>query len=214
MNQSYKYIVIEGNIGAGKTSLATMIANRFNARVMLEKFADNPFLPRFYKDPARYSFPLELSFLAERYMQMKEEMGTLEMFAPFTVADYYFSKSLIFASATLQDEEYKLYRQLFHIIQTSLPRPDLYVYLHTDTDRLMMNIKKRGRDYEKEITQEYLNDIQTAYFNYFRQNPGYTYLVIDIGKIDFVNREEDFLKLMDEIFEKEHREGMERVFLD
>lgn len=214
MNQDYKYIVIEGNIGAGKTSLATMIANRFNARVLLEKFADNPFLPRFYKDPARYSFPLELSFLAERYMQMKEEMGSLEIFTPFTVADYYFSKSLIFASATLQDEEYKLYRQLFHIILNSLPRPDLYVYLHTDTDRLMKNIKSRGRDYEKGITPEYLNSIQAAYFNYFRQNPDYRYLVIDVGKIDFVTREEDFLKIIHEIFEKEHKIGVKRAFLD
>ena len=214
MNQGYKYIVIEGNIGAGKTSMATMIANRFNARVLLEKFADNPFLPRFYKDPARYSFPLELSFLAERYMQMKEEMGSHEIFAPFTVADYYFNKSLIFASATLQDEEYNLYRQLFYIILSSLPRPDLYVYLHTDTDRLMKNIKARGRDYEKGITPEYINSIQAAYFNYFRQNPGYRYLVIDMGEIDFVNREEDFLRIIDEIFGKEHKTGVNRLFLD
>lgn len=214
MTQDYRYIVIEGNIGAGKTSLATMIANRFNARVLLERFADNPFLPKFYEDPSRYSFPLELSFLADRYMQMKDELGSLEIFAPFTVADYYFNKSLVFASATLREDEYKLYRQLFHIILNSLPRPDLYVYLNADTDRLMKNIKARGRDYESGITPEYLNGIQTAYFNYFRQNPGYRYLIINMGETDFVNNEDDFQKILDEIFNKERKTGINRLFLD
>ena len=126
MNSKYKYIVIEGNIGAGKTSLATMISETFKSRLLLERFADNPFLPKFYDNPARYSFTLELSFLADRYQQLKEELGTLDIFSPFTVADYFFMKSLVFASSTLDGDEYKLYRQIFYIIHNTLPILVLY----------------------------------------------------------------------------------------
>ena len=143
------YIVIEGNIGAGKTSLAKRISGDFNGKLILERFADNPFLPKFYKDPERYSFPLELSFLADRYNQLKRELSDRDLFKSFTIADYYFMKSLIFARATLSDDEYNLYRQIFEIIYSTLPKPDLFVYLHVDPDNLLMNIKKRGRDYEQ-----------------------------------------------------------------
>ena len=214
MDSRYKYIVIEGNIGAGKTSLAKKISEDFDARLLLERFADNPFLPKFYKNPARYSFPLELSFLADRYLQLRDEVGSLDMFSPFTVADYYFMKSIVFASATLEKEEFNLYRQIFHIINGSLPRPDLYIYLHVLPENLLKNIASRGREYEKTITKEYLTGIQESYFNYFRQNPDNTYLVIDTNNIDFVNCEDDYKRIVAEIFEKEYPSGINRVFLE
>ena len=204
----YNYIVVEGNIGAGKTTLASMIAKDYNAKLILERFADNPFLPKFYSDPSRYSFPLELSFLAERYRQLKEELVEQDLFRSFTVADYYFMKSLVFASATLEKDEYSLYRQIFYIIYSSLPKPDLYVYLHVTPERLLNNIACRGREYEKSITADYLRDIQESYFTFFRQNPENRYLILDINNLDFVRREEDYHKLKEAIFEGEIQKGI------
>jgi deoxyguanosine kinase len=204
----YNYIVIEGNIGAGKTTLATMIAKEHNAKLILERFADNPFLPKFYSDPSRYSFPLELSFLADRYRQLKEELVEQDLFRNFTVADYYFMKSLVFASQTLEKDEFSLYRQIFHIIYSSLPKPDLYVYLHVPPERLLMNIAMRGREYEKSITAEYLTGIQESYFTFFRQNPENRYLILDIKDIDFVMRPEDYRKMTEVIFSEPVGLGM------
>ncbi len=209
----YRYIVIEGNIGAGKTSLARMISDTFGARLILERFADNPFLPKFYKEPGRYSFPLELSFLAERYMQLKNETGNFEFFSPFTVADFYFMKSIVFASATLEEDEFRLYRNLFQIIYQSLPKPDLYIYLHVDTPRLINNIARRGREYESTIDEKYLLKIQKSYFSWFRQNPQHTYLILDINNIDFVNNSEDYSEILKAIFEKKHDKGINRTIL-
>ena len=213
MDSKYNYIVIEGNIGAGKTSLASMIAQQFKARLITERFADNPFLPKFYKDPDKYSFPLELSFLAERYRQLREELTSPDLFSPFSVSDYYFMKSLIFASSTLGTDEYTLYRQIFNIIYTSVPRPDLYVYLHSDTGKLLSNIARRGRDYEKSISAEYLQSIQDGYFNFFRQNEDMKYLILDIGGIDFVSSRKDYDTVVGEIFGKEWQKGINRVIL-
>ena len=196
----YNYIVIEGNIGAGKTTLASMIARDHNAKLILERFADNPFLPKFYDDPARYSFPLELSFLADRYRQLKEELVEQDLFRYFTVADYYFMKSLVFSSKTLEKDEFNLYRQIFYIIYGSLPKPDLFVYLHVPPERLLRNIAMRGRDYEKTITAEYLSGIQESYFTFFRQNPENRYLVLDVSNIDFVINDEDYRKVTEVIF--------------
>jgi deoxyguanosine kinase len=204
----YNYIVIEGNIGAGKTTLASMIAKDYNAKLILERFADNPFLPKFYNDPSRYSFPLELSFLADRYRQLKEELVEQDLFRSFTVSDYYFMKSLVFASKTLEKDEYSLYRQIFYIIYGSLPKPDLYVYLHVDPDRLLGNIAARGREYEKSITADYLKGIQESYFTFFRQNPENRYLVLDLKDLDFVRREEDYYKLKEAIFDGEIEQGL------
>lgn len=212
MNQAYKYIVIEGNIGAGKTSLATMISEQFGAKLLLERFADNPFLPRFYENPARYSFPLELSFLADRYQQLKGELGPIDMFSPFTIADYYFMKSLVFASSTLEEDEYKLYRQIFHIIHNSLPKPDLYVYLHVPPEKLLRNIESRGRNYESSISADYLYKIQESYFTYFKQNQNYKYLILNTENIDFVNSNKDYQKIIDAIFENNHPAGIQRLF--
>lgn len=196
----YNYIVIEGNIGAGKTTLASMIAKEYNAKLILERFADNPFLPKFYDDPSRYSFPLELSFLADRYRQLKEELVEQDLFRSFTVADYYFMKSLVFSSKTLEKDEFSLYRQLFYIIYSSLPKPDLYVYLHVPPERLLKNIAQRGREYEKTITADYLTGIQESYFNFFRQNPENRYLVLDMSNIDFVTSHSDYERIRETIF--------------
>ena len=207
----YRYLVIEGNIGAGKTTLAMHIAQDYGARLILEQFEDNSFLAKFYTNPERYAFPLEMSFLAERYNQLKEELAHPELFTPFTVADYYFSKSLIFAKNTLEPEEYRLYRNIFMIIYQTLPRPDLYVYLHASVDRLLRNIAKRGREYEKHITPDYLKKIQDGYFEAFHQEKDMRFLVLDVNDIDFVKNESDYKKLKELIFSGDYRKGITRV---
>ena len=208
----YNFIVIEGNIGAGKTSLTKRIAEQYNAKIILEQFAENPFLPKFYKDSEKYSFPLELSFLADRYHQLKHELSS-DIFKSFVIADYYFTKSLIFSKNTLQDDEYQLYRRLFNIIHNSLAKPDLYVYLYLSVDNLQKNIKNRGRDYEKEMKSEYLEKIQKGYFSYFKQEKDRTFLIIDTNNIDFVNNEEDYNKVINAIFNKKYKKGINRVIL-
>ena len=206
-----QYLVIEGNIGAGKTTLATMLAQDLNAKLILEQFADNPFLPQFYQNPERYSFPLELSFLAERYKQLNVDLRTGSLFQNITIADYFFMKSLIFAQNTLTGDELQLYKQIFSIIYNTLPKPNLYVYLHLQTDKLLQNIKKRGRDYEQTITADYLNNLTQGYFDFFKQHPDYTCLVIDTSNLDFVANAEDYLKIKEVIFDKSYNKGVNRV---
>jgi deoxyadenosine/deoxycytidine kinase len=213
MKIKYNYVVIEGNIGAGKTTLAGRIADQFNAHLVLEHFADNPFLPRFYSDPEKYSFPLELSFLASRYKQMKEELVPQDLFKSFSIADYYIMKSLVFASSTLTGDEYNLYRQIFYIIYGSLPNPDIYVYLHLGAERLLENIKRRGREYEKSITMEYLRKIENSYFSFFKQNPENKYLVLDVNNLDFVSNENHYSKVIDAIFFDDYPVGLNKVIL-
>ncbi|MCD6202660.1 MAG: deoxynucleoside kinase [Bacteroidales bacterium] len=209
----YAYIVIEGNIGAGKTSLASMIAKDYRARLILEQFSDNPFLAKFYAQPERYAFPLEMSFLAERYNQLKHELAQPELFTSFTIADYYFSKSLIFAQNNLGRDEYILYQQIFSIIYDTLPRPDLYVYLHVSIERLLKNIALRGRDYEKNIHAEYLEKIQNGYFRFMRQEKDISFLVIDIDNIDFVKNLEDYKKLTHLIFSGNYPPGITQILI-
>ena len=209
----YNFIVIEGNIGAGKTTLSHKISEDRNAKLILEQFAENPFLPKFYKDPEKYSFPLEMSFLADRYNQLKKELSERDLFKSFTISDYYFMKSLIFSKQTLQDDEYTLYRQFFHIIYNSLPKPDLYVYLHSDVDKLLSNIKKRGREYEQEITADYLLKIQESYFEFFKQQQDLHFLIIDTNDIDFVNQDLDYKKITEAIFKTECKRGLNRIIL-
>ena len=208
---SLNYLVIEGNIGAGKTTLAQMISKKYQTKLVLEQFADNPFLPKFYENQEQYSFPLEMAFLAERYNQLNRELSHFDLFSPFTVSDYYFMKSLIFAQNTLQPDEYNLYRQFFTIIYDKMPKPDLYVYLHKDSDLLLKNIALRGRSYESYITKEYLEKITQGYFSYFRQQNDIPILIIDSNGIDFVNRPEDFEKLDETIFTKQYSKGITRV---
>lgn len=208
-----RYLVIEGNIGAGKTSLCKLIAERKKGKLFLEQYAENPFLPKFYENPERYSFPLELSFLADRYNQLKNNVTTFDLFNELIVSDYFFMKSLIFSAHTLQEDEYKLYRQLFDIIYSTLPKPDLYVYLHKNTDLLLKNISKRGREYEKSITAEYLKGIESGYFNFFKQQNQLKIVVIDTNNIDFVNNPEDLNRIEDVIFNKEYEVGITRLIL-
>lgn len=206
-----QYLVIEGNIGAGKTTLASMLANDLDAKLILEQFADNPFLPRFYENPDRYSFPLELSFLAERYKQLNIDIRTGSLFQSLTIADYFFMKSLIFAQNTLTGDELQLYKQIFSIIYNTLPKPNLYVYLHLPTDKLLQNIQKRGRAYEQTITSDYLNNITQGYFDFFKQHPDYSFLVIDTSNVDFVENPEDYSKIKQVIFDKSYNKGVNRV---
>ncbi len=211
MSVDLNYIVIEGNIGAGKTTLSKMIAREYNAKLILEQFADNPFLPKFYNDPDKYSFQLELSFLAERYHQLNKDLTSRDLFRSFTVADYYFMKSLIFAKATLSEDEYNLYRKIFNIIYQSIPKPDLYVYLHVDVQNLKNNITKRGREYEQAISIEYLNKLQDGYFDFFRQQNDISYLIIDTNNMDFVGNQEDYSRIKSLIFDKEYKKGINRI---
>ncbi len=207
------FLVIEGNIGAGKTSLAKMIGERFNARVILEQFSDNPFLPGFYKDPERYAFPLELSFLAGRYNQIRREMPEPDLLKSFAVSDYYFFKSLIFSKSTLSGDEYKLFRQLFDIMSISMPVPDLCVYLHREPEILLENIIKRGRAYELGITKEYLLKIQQSYSDFMEQMEELSFLVIDLGESDFMSGKDVFEIIIEKVFAREYPYGINRVGL-
>ena len=207
------YLVIEGNIGVGKSSLVKMLAADYKARTIYERFEDNPFLPKFYENRERYSFPLELSFLAERYSQHKEALTNRDMFAPLAIADYYLSKSLIFAGVTLQRDEYNLYRQLFDIIHQHLPVPDLYVYLHSPVDRLLENIQSRGREYEKTISAEYLKKIQDGYFEYLKSRKNLRILIINTETLDFVNHKDDYYYLKNVIFDQNYNFGITRNLL-
>lgn len=208
-----RFLVIEGNIGAGKTTLAKKISEDYNAKLLLEQFEDNPFLPKFYKDQERYSFPLELSFLADRYNQIKKQVFDPDLFETLLVADYFFAKSAIFAENTLQTDEYRLFRQIFDIVFEQMPRPDLYVYLHANPSQLLENIKKRGRDYEQEITSAYLAKIQHGYFNFFKQVKKFPILVIETDNIDFVNNPEHYNLLKNAVFKSDYKLGINTLLL-
>jgi len=210
MTIPYNYIAIEGNIGAGKTTLATRMSQQFNTRLILEQFEDNSFLPKFYEDPARYAFPLELSFLADRFQQLKSKLAVQDMFHPVTIADYFIFKSLIFAKKTLSSEEFTLYSRLFSIIENALPKPDLLVYLYLDISRLQSNIRMRGRVYEQKIEDDYLRKIQEGYLDYIKQQQGLRVLLIDTNKLDFVAHQEDYDQLI-EIITQDYPVGIHRI---
>ncbi|MDY0781608.1 2-amino-4-hydroxy-6-hydroxymethyldihydropteridine diphosphokinase [Tenacibaculum sp. IB213877] len=203
ITEKYNYIAIEGNIGAGKTSLANMMSDEFNAKMVLERFADNPFLPKFYNDEERYAFPLEMSFLADRYQQLSDDLAQFDLFKNFIVSDYYIFKSLIFAQVTLQNDEYQLYRKMFDMMYNEITKPDLYVYLYQNTDRLLQNIKKRGRDYEQNIEAGYLQKIHDGYSNFIKTQQDLNILIIDVSELDFVNNEADYLHILKKI--KNHK---------
>jgi 2-amino-4-hydroxy-6-hydroxymethyldihydropteridine diphosphokinase len=198
----FNYIAFEGNIGAGKTTLTTKIAEDFNAKTVLERFADNPFLPKFYEDQNRYAFPLEMSFLADRYKQLSDDLAQFDLFKDFIVADYHIFKSLIFAKITLADDEYRLYRTLFDIVYREMPKPDLYIYLYQNTERLLKNIKKRGRSYEQNISADYLDKINNGYLDYIKSQTNLNVLIIDVSDRDFVENQKDYIYILDEIQRK------------
>jgi len=193
------FIAIEGNIGSGKTSLTTKITADFNAKPVLERFADNPFLPLFYEEPDRYSFPLEMSFLADRYQQLSEDVAQQDLFTDFIIADYFVVKSLIFSKITLGIEEFALYQRLFNMMYKELVKPDLYVYLYQTEERLLQNIKKRGRDYEQHIEAQYLSQIQQGYTEFIRSQRDLKIIVIDVTDLDFVNNQEDYITVLERI---------------
>ncbi len=192
-------ISIEGNIGAGKTTLSTMIAHDFNAKLILERFADNPFLPKFYEDQARYAFPLEMSFLADRYQQFMDDTSQFDLFKNFMVSDYDIFKSLIFAKVTLQREEYNLYRKVFNFMYKEVKKPEIYLYLYQNTERLLANIKKRGRDYEQNIDPEYLEKINRGYLDFIKSHQDQNSLIVDISEMDFVQQPEDYETILQKL---------------
>lgn len=208
----HNFIAIEGTIGAGKTSLATKIAEDFNGKLILEQFDDNPFLPKFYKEADKYAFPLELSFLAERYQQLNVQLSSQDLFKNFTISDYLFNKSLIFAKKTLSNDLFGLYSKIFSIINASIPTPDLLVYLYLKVDRLKDNITKRGRSYEQSIGEDYLENIQQGYFEFIKQQQNMRILILDTNAIDFVNNEEDYRKIIN-LIEQEYPIGIHRRVL-
>jgi len=211
----YNYIAIEGTVGAGKTSLATRIAKDFNGRLILEEFEGdkNPFLPKFYKEPEKYSFQLEMTFLALRFQQLKDKLGVLDLFHDFIISDYYVAKSLIFSRNNLQEDEYQLFSRFFNIIFSDMPKPELLVYLYSDVERLQRNIRQRGRSYEQEISDAYLENIQQGYFDFLRQQQNsMRILLIDTNRLDFVANEGDYRRIID-VIDRPYDIGLHRVSL-
>lgn len=193
---SYRYIAIEGNIGAGKSTLANMLAKHYDARLILEEFADNNFLAKFYEDAERYAFPLELSFLADRYKQLKQYLLEQDLFAQKVITDYILTKSKLFARINLKDSEYDLFQRLFDIMDLHLPPPDLLIYLHAPISKLSANIRKRGRPFEQNISHEYLERVQQVYQQFLKQETQKT-LVIDTTAVDFIENPEHFAYLIE-----------------
>jgi len=207
----YNFVTIEGNIGAGKTTLAHLLSKHFNARLILEEFADNPFLPKFYENPGQYAFPLELFFMAERYKQLKDLLQTKDMFQNITIADYLFTKCLLFAKVNLPEEEFRLYQKLFEIINPQIVQPDILIYLHTPVKKLQENIKKRNREYEQSIPNDYLFTLQETYTQYIKQHNIKT-LFVDAGNADFLGNDEH-LKVIIDALDKEYDEGQHYITL-
>ncbi len=201
-----KYITIEGNIGVGKTTLATKIAQDFKAKIITERFADNPFLPQFYQDQKRYAFPLEVSFLVDRQKQLVADFGKIDFGKECIIADYDIFKSLIFAKITLEEEEYKLYKTLFDLIHKEISKPDLYVYLYQNPERLLANIKKRGRAYEQNIDVNYLDKINIGYTEYIKSKSDNNIIIIDVSDRDFVKNQSDYIFVLEEI-----KKGIDKV---
>ena len=207
----YNFITIEGNIGAGKTTLAHLLSKHFNARLILEEFADNPFLPKFYENKQQYAFPLELFFMAERYKQLKELLQTKDMFQKITISDYLFTKCLLFAKVNLPEEEFLLYQKLFDIINPQLVKPDLLIYLHAPVSKLKENIRKRNRSYEQSIESEYLFSLQETYTNYIKQHNIKT-LFIDASSADFLSNEKHLKTVLDAL-DKDYENGQNYLML-
>jgi deoxyguanosine kinase len=202
---NYHFIAIEGNIGAGKTTLAHLLSRKYNARLILEEFADNPFLSKFYENPQQYAFPLELFFMAERYKQLNDLVQTRDLFQSVTITDYLFIKCLLFAKINLQETEFRLYQKLFDIIHHQLVKPEIVIYLHAPVNKLQENIKKRNRSYEQGISDEYLFEIQQTYTNYIKQHNIKT-LFIDASNADFLGNEKH-LRIVTEALEKDYDYG-------
>ena len=210
MKIPYNYVVIEGSIGAGKTTLATMLASELNAELVLERFADNPFLEKFYKDPEHYAFPVEMTFLMDRYQQLKNLLTARDLFTDFVIGDYFIDKCLLFSKNNLSKDEFSLFKTVFDTIAGFLPKPDLIIYLYTKPDRLLKQIAKRNRSFEKDITIEYLTDIQEKYLTYFRENQQIPILLVDTENIDFVENQSDYQHFK-ELITNQYPAGIHRI---
>jgi deoxyguanosine kinase len=202
---NHHFIAVEGNIGAGKTTLSHLLARHFNARLILEQFADNPFLPKFYENPAQYAFPLELFFMAERYKQLKELVYTADLFQSVTISDYLFTKCLLFAKVNLPEQEFRLYQKFFEILNTQVVHPDILIYLHAPVSKLQSNIRKRNRPYEQSIPDTYLFNIQETYTHYIKQHNIRT-LFVDVTNADFLDNPAH-LKIILDALERDTGEG-------
>ena len=210
MKIPYNYVVVEGSIGAGKTTLSTMLANDFNAELVLERFADNPFLEKFYKDPEHYAFPVEMTFLMDRYQQLKNLLTARDLFTDFVIGDYFIDKCLLFSKNNLSKDEFSLFKTVFDTISGFLPKPDLILYLYTKPDRLLKQIAKRNRSFEKDITAEYLTDIQEKYLTYFRENQQIPILLVDTENVAFVENNLDYQRFK-ELINTQFEAGIHRI---
>ncbi|MFO7723319.1 MAG: deoxynucleoside kinase [Bacteroidales bacterium] len=210
MKTQYHYISIEGNIGAGKTTLARMVSTHLHSRLILEEFEDNPFLPLFYQNPDRYALQTELTFLTDRYKQLSSLLVSMSLFEPVTVSDYYIYKSRLFARNNLNDDDFRLYGKIFSIVESALPKPDLMIYLHQKPQQLLTNIRKRGRAYEEHITEGYLDSIQQAYLSYIRAEQRFPILLIEMEDIDFLKNKQDFSHIVD-LLRQTFSPGLHRI---
>lgn len=213
MSFPYKFIAIEGNIGAGKTTLCNRLSAQFGCSLVLEQFTDNPFLPPFYEQPERYAFPVELFFMTERHKQLLEHFSRPEFFVPFTVADYFFVKTLLFAKNNLSEEEFRLFQRLFNVLNSTFPKPDLLIYLHRPVEVLLKQIKKRGRDFEQSISGEYLEEIQSAYLAYLRQETETPVVILELGDADFQSNN-DVFQQVSSVLQQSFTEGLHQLSLD
>lgn len=210
MKIPYNYVVVEGSIGAGKTTLSTMLARDFNAELVLERFADNPFLEKFYKDPEHYAFPVEMTFLMDRYQQLKSLLTARDLFTDFVIGDYFIDKCLLFSKNNLAKDEFSLFKKVFDTVAGFLPKPDLILYLYTAPDRLLKQIAKRNRAFEKGITAEYLSGIQEKYLTYFRENHQIPILLVDTENVDFVENTSDY-QYFKKLIMEQHDAGIHRI---
>lgn len=200
MSNQLDFIAIEGVIGAGKTSLAQLLAKRKNARIVLEEFEDNPFLPKFYEDRERYAFQTQLTFLASRFKQQQKMMNK-DLFHELTISDYIFDKDRIFARLNLDEDELALYDNIYNIMAGIAPQPDLVIFIQSSVERLLNNIEKRGRSYERHITPEYLTELNDAYNHFFYHYTQSPLITINATEIDFVNNTDHLAYIEQQIFE-------------
>jgi deoxyguanosine kinase len=203
----HRFIAIEGNIGAGKTTFCHLLQRDLGCRLVLEQFTDNPFLPSFYENPERYAFPVELFFMTERHKQLQTELSQPDLFEQLIVADYFFIKTLLFAKNNLNNEEHRLFKRLFKVLNSTFPNPEMLIYLHRPVENLLQNIQQRGRDYEKDITGEYLQEIQNAYFDYFKTTPKMPIVVVQLNDLDYMQDNGIYQKLL-EILSKTYENGV------
>ena len=207
----HHFIAVEGNIGAGKTTLSQLLSQHYNAKLMLEEFAENPFLTKFYENPKQYAFPLELFFLAERFKQQQDLIKTADLFQSVTISDYLFTKCLLFAKVNLTEEEYKFYHKMYDVFSQQLTQPDVLIYLHAPVNKLQSNIKKRNRKFEQSIPDEYLFKLQETYTSYIKQHNIKT-IFVDASNADFLYNEAHF-KLITDALEKDLEEGQHFINL-